>query len=222
MVEIGGRPILWHIMRHYSRYGHHEFVLCLGYRGDVIREYFLDYLAMNGDVRVCLRDGSVEHLDTLEGERTGTAGRLLRARRHLDAGAFMWTYGDGVANVDLAKLASFHRAKGRLATATGARPPSRFGELEVRDGVATSFLEKPQLHTGRVNAGFFVMEPSALDVIEDEGEMFERGPMERLTAKGQLAVFEHAGYWAPMDTYRDMVQLNEEWDSGSPGWLAPL
>lgn len=230
MVEVGGRPVLWHIMHHYSGYGFHDFVLCLGYKGDVIREYFLDYLAMNSDVRVTLATQTVEYLDRLEAEQawtvtlcetglsTGTGGRLIRAKRHLDGQTFLWTYGDGLSNADIAKLLEFHRSKGKLVTATGARPPSRFGELDVRDGLAAAFVEKPQLHTGRVNAGFFVMEPAALAYIEGDDEMFERGPLERLTAAGQLAVYEHDGYWAPMDTYRDMIQLNDEWASGKPGW----
>ncbi|MBM4419986.1 MAG: glucose-1-phosphate cytidylyltransferase [Chloroflexi bacterium] len=231
MVEVGGRPILWHILKHYSRHGFHEFILCLGYKGDLIREYFLDYKAMNGDVRIGIGAAKVEYLDGLADERewtvtlaetgaeTATGGRLKKVRRHLDEGTFLWTYGDGVSNVDLGKLLTFHRAKGKLATVTGVRPVSRFGEIEAKDGIAKSFQEKPQLHAGRVNGGFFAMEASALaDVGEDE--IFERGPMQRLTERGQLAVYEHDGYWASMDTYRDTLQLNSEWASGRPGWLA--
>lgn len=230
LVEIGGRPILWHIMRHYSSYGFNDFILCLGYKGDLIREYFLDYMTMTGDVRVTFRDRSVDHLEPLDVERdwtvtlaetgasTGTGGRLKRVRRYLDKATFLWTYGDGISNVDLAKLLAFHRAKGKLVTATGVRPPSRFGELDVRDGLAAAFQEKPQLHVGRVNGGWFAMELAALDFIEGD-EMFERTPMERLAAAGQLAVYEHDGYWGSMDTYRDMIQLNDEWASGKPGWL---
>lgn len=233
MIEIGGRPILWHIMRHYSDHGFNDFVLCLGYKGDAIREYFLEYVAMNTDVRISLAEQTVRYLDRLELERdwtvtlcetgatTGTGGRLKRAMRHLDGDAFFWTYGDGVSNVDINGLLEFHRSKGRLATATGVRPPSRFGELEIRAGLATAFLEKPQLKSGRVSGGFFVMEPAALSFIEGD-EMFERGPMERLVAAEQLAIYEHDGYWASMDTYRDMVQLNEEWASGEAGWRRRL
>ena len=231
MVEVGGRPILWHILKHYSRHGFHEFVLCLGYKGDLIREYFLDYKAMNADVRVSIGGQTVEYLDPLAeeqswvvtlaetGAETPTGGRLNRIRRHLDDGTFLWTYGDGISNVDLAKLLAFHRAKGKLATVTGVRPMSRFGEIEVRQGLAASFQEKPQLHGGRVNGGFFAMEARALDSIATD-EVFEHGPMQRLTERGELAVYEHDGYWASMDTYRDTLQLNQEWASGTPGWLA--
>lgn len=231
MVEIGGRPILWHVMRHYASAGHREFVLLLGYKGDMIRRYFLDYLSMNVDTRVDLGSGRVIHVDppndeadwtvTLAdtGPDTLTAGRLLRARRHLGDETFLCTYGDGLANVDLDKLLAFHRAQGRLLTVTGARPFSRFGELDVRDGVARAFREKPQLD-GWVNAGFFVMEPGVFDYLRDDA-MLEAEPLSRLVDDGQVAVYEHNGYWTPMDTHRDVVALNEEWATGRPGWLAP-
>lgn len=232
MVEIGGRPILWHIMRHYARFGHEDFVLCLGYKGDVIRNWVVNYAAMNTDVRVHVGSQRVEYLEPLRDERdwtvtlaetgaeTPTGGRLVRARRRLEGGTFLATYGDGLSNVDLAKLVAYHREQGKVATVTGVRPLTRFGELEVRDGIAQSFREKPQLDEGWVNGGFFVFEPRIFDYL-DEGATLEREPLERLTAERQLAVYEHSGYWMAMDTYREMQQLNDEWASGEPRWLAP-
>ena len=232
MVTVGGRPILWHIMRHYARSGHREFVLCLGYKGEQIRSYFLDYRSMEGDVRVQLGAKKVEHLDPLTeaddwsitladtGLDTSTGGRLARVARHVDDGTFLCTYGDGVSNVDIEKLVAYHKRRGKLVTVTGVRPASsRFGELEVRDGLVTRFQEKPQLHEGWVNGGYFVIEPAALKYIHGD-EFFERAPLQRLASEGQLAVYEHEGYWSSMDTYRDMLRLNEEWASGKPGWLS--
>lgn len=231
MVEIGGRPILWHVMSHYAKFGYHDFVLLLGYKGDVIRRYFLDYRAMHLDSRVQLGTGDVTYLDPQIGEsswtvtlaETGqdtlTAGRILRAKRHLDAATFFCTYGDGLANVNIDKLVAFHRAKGKLVTVTGTRPFSRFGELDVEDGVARAFREKPQLD-GWVNGGFFVMEPDALAYLRDDA-MLEAEPLARLVADGQVAVYQHAGYWMSMDTQRDVLALNEAWASGRPGWLDP-
>lgn len=230
MVEIGGRPILWHIMRHYSRYGHNEFVLCLGYKADVIRSYFLNFRVMNSDLFVDLGTQTIEYLGSLQEEgswkvilaatglESATGERLVRAAPYLGAETFLCSYGDGVSNVDIAKLIDFHRRHGRLVTVTGVRPLSRFGELEVKEGIATRFSEKPPLREGWVSGGFFVIEPAALEHIRPD-EFFEHGPMQRLTAAGQLAVYEHEGYWAAMDTYRDVVALNEEWASGHPGWL---
>lgn len=232
MVEIGGRPILWHIMRHYSSYGHREFILCLGYRGDVIRRYFLDYGAMNNPVRIELGSRKVDYLEKLAddadwqvtlldtGAETLTAGRLLQVAPHLGKETFLFTYGDGLSNVDLRKLVEFHKRKGKVATVTAVRPQSRFGELDVRDGIARAFAEKPQLDDGWVSGGFFALEPSAFTYM-DPSTMFEQDAMPRLTADGQLAAYEHPGYWQSMDTYRDMQALNDEWAAGTPGWMQP-
>lgn len=229
MVEIGGRPILWHIMRHYASYGHREFVLCLGYRGEVIREYFLNYRSMNNAVRIELGSQRVEHLEDLAEEAdwrvtlvdtglaTSTAGRLLRIAPYVRDGAFLCTYGDGLSNVDLHRLVAFHEMKGKAVSVTGVRPQSRFGELIVRDGLATEFQEKPQLSKAWVSSGFFVIEPGAFAYMDDDA-MFERGALPKLASAGELAVYEHAGYWQSMDTYRDMQALNEEWATGRPGW----
>ncbi len=232
MVEIGGRPILWHIMRHYARFELTDFVLCLGYKGDVIRTYFVNYPAMNTDVRVHVGTQKVEYLEPLAdesrwtvtlaetGAETPTGGRLVRAHKYLAEGTFLCTYGDGLSNVDLGKLLAFHRSRGKLATVTGVRPFTRFGELEVKEGLARGFREKPQLEEGWVNGGFFVFEAGVFDYLDLDATL-EREPLERLTAAGQLAVYEHSGYWAAMDTFREVRLLNEEWDSGHPGWLAP-
>jgi glucose-1-phosphate cytidylyltransferase len=232
MVEIGGRPMLWHIMRHYARFQHEEFVLCLGYKGEIIRSWVVNYPAMNSDVRVHIGSQRVEYLDPLTEEQgwtvtlaetgalTPTGGRLLKAKRYLDAGTFLATYGDGIANVDLARLVEFHRRQGRIATVTGVRPHTRFGELDVKEGVARGFREKPQLDEGWVNGGFFVFEPAIFKYLSEDATL-EREPLERLASDGQLAVYEHRGFWAAMDTYRETQQLNEEWVSGHPGWLEP-
>lgn len=232
MVEVGGRPILWHIMRHYARFGHHDFVLCLGYKGDVIRNWVVNYPAMNSDVTVHVGSQRIEYLDPLAEEKdwtvtlaetgaaTPTGGRLVTARKYLAGGAFLATYGDGVSNVDIARLIAFHKEKGKIATVTGVRPITRFGELVVSRGLATGFREKPQLDEGWVNGGFFVFDERIFDYL-DLNATFEREPMERLARDGQLAVYEHAGYWTAMDTFRETQQLNDEWASGAPGWLAP-
>ena len=231
MVEIGGRPVLWHIMRHYARHGFDEFVLCLGYKGASIRDYFLTYAEMHADVKVDLGSRSVEHLggpdqgeewkvtlvDT--GAETATGGRLLQVERYLDD-RFLCTYGDGVSNVDLRRLVSFHEQAGVPVTVTGVRPPSRFGEIVVEGGRATSFREKPPVVDAWVSGGFFVIDRAFLRDVRPE-DMFEQEPLRRLAERRQLAVYEHAGYWAAMDTYRDVLALNREWESGRPGWLEP-
>ena len=230
MVEIGGRPVLWHIMRHYASYDFRDFVLCLGYKGEVIRNWIMNFHVMNSDVKVRLGSHEVEVLDppreetnwtvTLAetGANTPTGGRLVKARRHLGNETFMATYGDGVSNVDLRALLAFHKKQGRAVTVTGVRPMTRFGQLHSKDGVASRFEEKPQLSEGWVNGGFFVMEPRVFEYLSEDA-VLEREPLERLTADGQLAVYEHRGYWSAMDTYREAQQLNDEWNSGNPGWL---
>lgn len=229
MVEIGGRPILWHIMKHYSFHDFNDFVLCLGYKGDLIRRYFLDYHVMNSDTRVELGEARAEVLATFHGEGrwrvtlaetgplTPTAGRIKRAERYIAGERFLATYGDGVSNVDLRQLVRYHAEHGRLATVTGVRPATRFGELRIEGEMVTEFREKPQVHEGWVSGGFFVFEPGALDYM-GEDMMLEREPLERLAKDGQLAVYRHEGYWRPMDTLRDRRMLEAEWESGQPGW----
>jgi len=229
MVEIGGRPILWHIMKLYSHYGFTDFVLCLGYKGNVVRDYFLNYVAMNSDVRVTLGDGGVERLEAFHeesrwsvllaetGPLTPTGGRLRRAARYLQGNRFMATYGDGLADVNLRKLLDFHESCGRLATVTGVRPANRFGELRAEGDLVQQFREKPQLDDGWVNGGFFVFENAVLDRLREDS-VLEREPLAELASDGQLALFKHEGYWRPMDTPREKRELEQEWASDRPAW----
>lgn len=231
MIEIGGRPILWHIMKMYAAFHHTEFVVCLGYKGEKIKEYFLHYEAMHNDFTVELgRRSAVTYHDrhtedgwkvTLAdtGIQTMTGARIKLASRYLTGDRFMVTYGDGVSDVDLDALLAFHRQQGTLATVTGVRPSSRFGEL-LNDGrLVTQFSEKPQTHHGLINGGFFIFERAFLDYLTDSPDcVLEREPLERLAADGQLAVYHHEGFWQCMDTYRDFQQLNQLWESGEPRW----
>lgn len=237
MVEIGGRPILWHIMKLYSHHGFHQFVLCLGYKGDIIRDYFLDYFERNSDVRVHLGDHRVETLGTFHDERqwsvllaetgvdTPTGGRVKRVARYLDGPRFMVTYGDGLSDIDIRELVAFHERSGRLATVTGIRPVTRFGELRVESGLVTEFREKEPLQQGWVNGGFFVMERAVLDILTESSSLGGAGArdpeneiLERLARERQLAVYTHEGYWRAMDTIREKRILEQEWSAGRPPW----
>jgi glucose-1-phosphate cytidylyltransferase len=227
MVEIGHRPILWHIMQHFSHFGHTEFIVCLGYKGEHIKRYFADWLALGSDVTIDFATNSVEVLDTPRdewrvtlvdtGQWTQTAGRLSRVRSLLDDETFLMTYGDGLCDVDLDELVAFHRRQGRLATVTAVRPPLRFGEITIDDGRVSRFAEKPQMSEGWINGGFFVLEPGVFDYIPGDVD-FAREPLEALTAAGELSGFDHDGFWQCMDTVRDRDLLNSLWDSGKPPW----
>jgi glucose-1-phosphate cytidylyltransferase len=229
MVEIGGRPILWHIMKLYARYGFHEFVLCLGYRGNIIREYFLNYQAMNRDFTINLGRKEVEyHGPQLEeefsvtlaetGEETMTGGRLKRAARYLNDDLFLLTYGDGLSDVDLGKLVAFHRAHGKLATVTVVRPVSRFGVVNVaQNGRVEAFAEKPQSE-GWISSGFFVFDRRVVDYMTGDDCILEREPLELLAKENQLVAYHHEGFFQAMDTYREYKQLNEIWASGQAPW----
>ncbi|MGH7843073.1 MAG: glucose-1-phosphate cytidylyltransferase [Candidatus Binataceae bacterium] len=229
MVEIGGRPILWHIMKTYAAFGHHDFIVCLGYKGDVIRDYFLNYKIRHSDFTVELETGNVEvHSSHDEGswrvtlvetgQNTQTAGRLRRIKKYLDGQPFMATYGDGVASLDLQRLVAFHRASNKLATVTAVRPSSRFGELSFSDGVVHSFREKPQVNEGWINGGFFVFEPKILDLIAGDGEVLETELLVKLAETRALAVFKHEGFWQCMDTSRETLLLNDLWAKGQAPW----
>ncbi len=229
MVQIGSRPILWHIMKIYSHYGFDDFVICLGYKGEVIRDYFLNYQSRHCDFTVTLGRGQVEiHGNHSEdgwrvtladtGERTMTGGRIKRVARYLGGATFMATYGDGVADVDIAKLLAFHRRRGKLATVTAVRPSSRYGELAIEDGRVTLFQEKPQVNQGWINGGFFVFEPAVCGLIEGDADTLETGLLTRLVERGELAVYQHNGFWQCMDTYREMQQLEELWSHGAAPW----
>jgi glucose-1-phosphate cytidylyltransferase len=232
MVEIGGRPILWHIMKHYAAHGMKDFVLCLGYKGHQIKQYFLSYRALNSDVTVSLGDPSnarIHHRHDDEddwtvtladtGELTMTGSRLKLVEPYLDNSTFAVTYGDGLSDVDLTAALAFHRSHGRLATLTGVHPSSRFGEL-VRDGDrVVDFTEKPQSGNALINGGFFFFEPGFLRYIEDDAEcVLERGPLQRCAADGELFVHEHPGFWQCMDTLRDWQVLQRLWDAGDAQW----
>jgi len=228
MVEIGGHPIIWHIMKNFSHFGLEDFVIAAGYRGEVIKDYFLNFRGRSQDFTVSLSKGDVayhaaEHDDmdwtvtvADTGKDTMTGGRVKRAARYTE-GRFMVTYGDGLADVNVDQLLAFHESHGRLATVTTTRPSTRFGVLDLGlDGVVERFREKPQAD-GHVNAGFFVFEPEVLDYLDDEC-VLEREPLERLAADRQLMAYEHTGFWQPMDTFREFQMLNEMWDAGDAPW----
>jgi glucose-1-phosphate cytidylyltransferase len=228
MVEIGGKPILWHIMKSYSHWGFNDFVICLGYKGYMIKEFFTNYLTHQSDFTIDLSTNtSLIHNNKAEpwritlvdtGDKTMTGGRVLRVREYLGKETFMLTYGDGVADINIEKLLEFHRSHGRLATVTAVRPPSRFGGMSIDDAWVTDFIEKPQIGEGWINGGFFVLEPAVLDHIRGDETPFEREPLENLARDGQLAAYKHDGFWQCMDTLRDVTLLNELWDSHNPPW----
>ena len=229
MIEIGGRPILWHIMRLYAHHGFNDFVVCLGYRGYVVKEYFANYVLHNADLTVDLASGAIEYHATNHepwkvtlvetGEDTMTGGRLKRVAKYLEPGQpFFMTYGDGVSDVDLGGLLDFHKAHGRDATITAVAPPGRFGALEINDGRVDRFVEKPPGDQGLINGGYFVLNPSVIDRIDGDPTIWEREPLEGLAADGQLMAYRHDGFWAAMDTLRDKNILEALWASGEAPW----
>jgi glucose-1-phosphate cytidylyltransferase len=228
MVEIGGKPVLWHIMSIYAAHGFKDFLVACGYKGELVKEYFHNFYIHNSDYVIDLRDGSREVLSSNgidwrigvidTGLDTNTGGRIRRLRRWLDSEPFMVAYGDGLGNVDIAALVAFHRAHGKLATVTAVRPPARFGGLVLDgDGVCT-FSEKPQTGEGWINGGFFVFEPGVLDYIARDETALEREPLERLAESGELMAFCHTGFWQPMDTLREKQLLEAYWASGEAPW----
>lgn len=233
MVEIGGRPILWHIMMHYSQHGHNEFVIALGYLGDYIKRYFADYSALSGNLTIELGndDGGtiIQHhsqhppwkIHLVEtGAETLTGGRIKRLRPHLGDEPFMLTWGDGVSDVNITDLLAFHKAHGKLATVTTVRPPARYGHITFDGDEIIGFEEKPQTAEGWINGAFFVLQPEVHDYIDGDMVMFEHAPMERLAADRQLVANKHTGFWAAMDTLRDKHNLQKLWDSGERPWVS--
>ncbi len=229
MVEIGGKPILWHIMKIYSHYGYNDFAVALGYKGDYIKRYFAEYGALSGDLTVRLgeknpvqrheQDHAPWNVDLIEtGDETLTGGRVKRLKPHLGNETFMLTWGDGVADVDLDALLAFHRSHGKLATITAVRPPARYGHMRFDGDQVTAFEEKPQTAEGWINGAFFVLEPRVLDYIAGDDVMFEHAPLENLAADGELMAFRHTGFWAAMDTLRDKHVLQKMWDQGNRPW----
>ena len=230
MVEIGGKPMLRHIMAHYAAYGHKDFVVACGYKGEVIKQYFADFALRESDFSIALRSGRAKTLgrrapdwrvslvDT--GQETMTGGRLLRLKSLLDGGTFMVTYGDGLCAVDVKALLAFHKRSRRLATVTAVRPPARFGGLELDGSAVTRFTEKPQTGEGWINGGFFVFEPGVFKYLDGDACVLERAPLERLAADRQLSAYRHEGFWQPMDTLRDKQLLESLWASGRAPWKA--
>jgi glucose-1-phosphate cytidylyltransferase len=229
MVEIGGRPVLWHIMKLYSHYGFNDFIVCLGYKGYVIKEYFANYVLHNADLTIDLASGSMEYhatspepwrvtlVDT--GLETMTGGRLKRVASYLDKDEpFFMTYSDGVADLDLRALADFHRSHGREATVTAVAPPGRFGALEIEHGQVERFVEKPRGDNGLINGGFFVLQPSVVERIAGDETVWEQEPLMGLAHDHQLMAYRHDGFWAPMDTLRDKNVLEGLWASGEAPW----
>ena len=228
MVEIGGRPILWHIMQIFASHGVNDFVICLGYKGYVIKEFFLNYRLHLSDVTMRLGTGDIQfhrsygqnwNVSLIEtGDATNTGGRLKRIRDYVGDEDFFMTYGDGVSDVDLTKLAAFHKAEGRLATLTAVVPPGRFGALELKGTAISSFREKPAGDGAMINGGFFVLSPKVFDLIEGDATVWENEPMEKLARDGQLSAFTHNGFWQAMDTLRDKSHLETLWAKGQAPW----
>ncbi len=230
MVEIGGYPILWHIMRLYAHYGFNDFMVALGYKGDVIKKYFVDYGRLNSSLTVDLGSGTIQKhggadldwtVDLIDtGIPTMTGGRIKRFAPYVGNETFMLTWGDGVSNVDINQLLAFHRAHGKLATMTIVRPPARYGHIELADddGRVLAFTEKPQLGEGWINGAFFVLEPQVFDYIEGDATMFEHEPLETLASEGQLVAYKHDGFWQCMDTLREKHILETYWESGKAPW----
>jgi len=228
MVEIGGRPLLWHLMQIYAHHGCRDFVVACGYRGEQIKSYFHDLQVLSSDFTVDLASGRLEVADGPRpdwrvsvvdtGLDTMTGGRIRRLARWLGSGPFMATYGDGLGDVDITALLAFHRAHGRLATVTAVRPPARFGSLVLQDGRVLEFSEKSQAEAGWINGGFFVFEPAVLEYLSGDDTILEREPLERLAAEGQLMAYQHAGFWQPMDTLREKELLESLWSTGRAPW----
>lgn len=229
MVEIGGKPILWHIMKIYSHYGYNDFIICLGYKGYIIKEYFMNYFMHMSDITVDLSNGGIKvHNSKAENWRvtlvdtgldTMTGGRIKRIKDHLDGERFMLTYGDGVGDVNINSLVKFHESHGKLATMTAVQPSGRFGALRINDDKKVeSFVEKPAGDGAWINGGFFVLEPQVIDYIKDDNTIWEREPLENLTKESQLFAYKHEGFWKPMDTLRDKIELEKLWSTKEAPW----
>ena len=228
MVEIGGLPILWHIMKIYAQFDHKDFVVALGYKGEIIKEYFAQYHRLSRDMTIDLGAGTVDVEDTTKedwrielidtGKWTQTGGRILPLRDRIGDERFMFTWGDGVSDVDVARLLEFHESHGKIATVTAVRPPARFGRLDIVDSQIVEYSEKPQIDQGWINGGFFVLEPEVFDYIDGDDQPFERIPLERLAKDGEFMAYQHEGFWQCMDTLREKMMLQRLWESGKPPW----
>ncbi len=229
MVEVGGMPILWHIMKHYYHHGHNEFFLALGYKGDYIKKYFMDYKTIKSDIEIdlksnknTLKSSSAEDWKILlkeTGSQSMTGGRLLRLKDALiDEESFMLTYGDGVSDIDISKLIEFHSSHNKIATISAVRPPARFGTMIFEEDMVSEFKEKPQAGEGWINGGFFVFRKEIFSYLKDDTTILEREPLESLASDGELMAYKHDGFWQPMDTLRDKLSLEESWESNSAKW----
>jgi glucose-1-phosphate cytidylyltransferase len=229
MVEIGGKPILWHIMKIYSHYGFNDFVVLLGYKGYYIKEYFSNYFLHQSDVTIDLQNNNMEILNSSSepwkitlidtGLESMTGGRIKKAKPYINNETFMLTYGDGVADINISELIKFHKSHGKLATMTATQPDGRFGALEIgENGIVKNFLEKPKGDGSWINGGFFVCEPEVIEYIQDDSTIFEKEPLEKLTEIGELYTYKHFGFWKPMDTLRDKHELNNMWENGKAKW----
>jgi glucose-1-phosphate cytidylyltransferase len=226
MIKVGGKPILWHIMQTYANFGHKDFYIALGYKAEVIKEYFLNYRALNSDFNVNLSSGKVtpHQVDDVDwsvtlvntGENSMTGGRAKRMKSFMANETFMLTYGDGVADIDISALLNFHQSHGKMVTMTAVRPAARFGELELQGNQVVSFEEKPQMHNGWINGGYFVIEPSFFDLISGDFTLLEREPLEQAAKMGELMAYRHEGFWQCMDTKRDHELLESLWLKGAP------
>ncbi|NER50117.1 MAG: glucose-1-phosphate cytidylyltransferase [Symploca sp. SIO1A3] len=228
MVEVGGKPIMWHIMMHYSHYNFNEFVIALGYKAEVIKKYMVDYCSLNSNLTVSLRNGDIKRhggyqpdwtVDLIDtGISTNTGGRIKRLAPYMGNETFMLTWGDGVSDINLQELLDFHRSHGKLATLTAVRPPARFGHLDLKENQISEFSEKPQTREGWINGAFFVLEPEIFDYIEGDDTQWEKAPLENLAKDGQLMAYKHNSYWQCMDTLRDKRRLEDLWNSGNAPW----
>ncbi|QYO67333.1 glucose-1-phosphate cytidylyltransferase [Leptolyngbya sp. 7M] len=228
MVEIGGKPILWHIMMHYSYYGFKDFLIALGYKSEIIKKYMVDYCSLNSNLTVSMQDGTVKMhggykpnwtVDLIDtGLYSNTGGRIKRLAPYVNNETFMLTWGDGVSNLNLQELLAFHRSHGKLATLTAVHPPARFGHLELDGDQVTEFSEKPQTLEGWINGAFFVLEPGVFDYIEGDNTQWEKEPLEQLAKDGQLMAYRYTGFWQCMDTLRDKRRLESLWASGNAPW----
>jgi glucose-1-phosphate cytidylyltransferase len=229
MVEIGGMPILWHIMKSYAAYGFNDFVICLGYKGYVVKEYFANYFLHKSDVTINLKDNSIKVHDSQAepwtitlvdtGNDSMTGGRIKRIKQHIGNETFMLTYGDGVSNINIKELVKFHQKKGKLCTVTSVQPSGRFGAIKLTDdNVVDSFMEKPKGDGAWINGGFFVCEPQVFDFIDGDSTVWEKEPMERIAEEGEMVAFKHEGFWKPMDTLRDKQELEHDWINNIAQW----
>lgn len=229
MVSIGNKPILWHIMNSYAHFGHDDFYLALGYKAEVIKEYFLNYYALNSDFKINLSNGDIENYQQSKvnwnvtlvetGLNTMTGGRVKRLKKYIAEETFMLTYGDGLCNVDINELIAFHKNHGKMITVTAVRPSARFGEINIKNNKVIDFQEKPQISQGWVNGGFFIIEPEFFDLIKDDSTIFERRPLEEVSKMGELMAFHHSNFWQCMDTKRDRDFLEDLWDKGNAPWV---